>query len=155
MTTAGDKKKTVADKEAEEAAKQRAAIAEADADYREAVAKAAEKRDKAIEKATDGKSGNVAETAWNETKAEEDPLYKDCAPDHRRKLDDIVTAVRQTGNADVVGFEDFEAKVLELLTERGESPAAVAAEKAEKAADEAKDAKKAAKVNKATKANKK
>jgi hypothetical protein len=126
MTTAGAKKKSAADKAAEEAAEQRAAINEADADFREAVAKATEKRDKAIEKATKGKSGNVAEIAWNETKSDDDPLYKDCAVDHRRKLDDIVTAVRQTGNADVVGLEDFEAKVVELLKDRGEEPGTLA-----------------------------
>jgi hypothetical protein len=117
-----DKKKTEAEKAAEEAAERQNAINEADAAFREDVAKAAEKRDKAIAKATKGMSTNVAEEAWNETKAEGDPEYRAVAADHRAKLDTVVEAIRTTGNADVVGLEAFEAKVVELLEKRGETP---------------------------------
>jgi hypothetical protein len=117
-----DKKKTEAEKAAEEAAERQNAINEADAAFREDVAKAAEKRDKAIAKATKGMSTNVAEEAWNETKAEGDPEYRAVAADHRAKLDTVVEAIRTTGNADVVGLEAFEAKVVELLEKRGEMP---------------------------------
>lgn len=113
-----------ADKAKEEAAKRVEAEQKIDAEFREAVAKATEKRDKALAKLSPG--SNIAETAWNETKAEEDPLYKDSTADHRRKLDTVVEAVKTTGNADVVGLEDFEARVIELLAEAGTPAGTVA-----------------------------
>lgn len=92
---------------------------EIDAQFREDVAKAAEKRDKALAKLSrkPGHGGNIAEIAWNDTKAEEDPPYNAITADHRHKLDVVVDAVRTTGNADVAGLELFEARVVELLAE--------------------------------------
>lgn len=106
-------------KAAEEGAKEEAKRAEIDAKFRDDVRKAAEHRDKALAKLP--RTGNIAEIAWNETKAEEDPEYNAVAGDFRQKLDTVVQAVRQTGNADVVGLEAFEEKVKELLAEEKEA----------------------------------
>lgn len=111
-------------KSAEEAAKKQAAVNEADAAFREDVRKAAEKRAKAREKA--GANDNIAERAWNETKAEDDPVYGECALDFRQKLDAVVEAVRNTGNADVVGLEKFEERARQLLAEQGGEPGSTA-----------------------------
>lgn len=105
----------------EESAKVEAKRNEIDAQFRDDVAKAAEKRDKALAKLPRRGTGNVAETAWNETKREEDPEYKNIAGEHRRKLDDVVNAVRETGNADVAGLEAFEERVKEVLAEEKEA----------------------------------
>lgn len=110
-------KKSKADEAADEAAKRQAGITEADAAFREDVAKAADKRAKALAKLP-GYSGNLAEEAWNETKAEGDPEYKDLATDFRQKLDTAVTAIEQTGNADIVGLEEFERVVVRLIAKR-------------------------------------
>lgn len=59
--------------------------------------------------------GSYAEIAWNDTKAEGDPLYAECTGDHRRKLDTAVDAITRTGRADIVGLEAFEARVKELI----------------------------------------
>ena len=91
----------------------------ADAQFREDVAKAAEKRDKALAKLPG--SGNIAEEAWNSTKADEDPAYNAVAADHRAKLDTAVQTIRETGNADIVGLEAFEEKVKELLADEKEA----------------------------------
>lgn len=109
-------KETAAEKAARESAERTAAINEADAEFREDVAKAAAKRDKAIAKF---KSPNVAEQAWNETKSESDPDYNAVSGDFRQKLDNVVQSVKETGNADVVGLEEFEKRVVELLAEQG------------------------------------
>lgn len=113
-------KKSEADKAAEKAAERTNAINEADATFKEEVAKAAEKRAKAIEK-VDGASTNLAEAAWDATKAEADPRYRDSAQSHRQKLDAAVVAIQQTGNADIVGLEEFEKEVKRLIAERGET----------------------------------
>lgn len=105
--------------EAQEAAKTEQKRTDIDAKFREDVRKAAEHRDKALAKLP--RSGNIAEIAWNETKAEGDPEYRDVAGDHRLKLDNVVQAVRETGNADVAGLEAFEEKVKELLAEEKEA----------------------------------
>lgn len=123
------KSQTEADKAAKEAAERKAAIDKADADFKAAVVKAAEAREKVLEKYPD--LGNVAEAAWNETKVEEDPPYKDVTLDKRQKLDSVVDTIKTTGNADVVGLEDFEARVIELLKER-KLPVAGVVEKDEK-----------------------
>lgn len=99
------------------AAKEAQIRQEADAEFREDVRKATEKRDKKLAKLTLGV--NIAEKAWNETKAEDDPPYNAISSDHRQRLDTVVQAVRETGNADVVGLEEFEARVLELVKEQG------------------------------------
>lgn len=115
---------------AQEAAKEEAKRTDIDATFRDDVRKASEKRDKALAKLPSSKHGNIAEVAWNETKTDEDPLYKDTVADHRAKLDTVVQAVRETGNADVVGLEAFEEKVKELLEEDKEAegtPSKVAA----------------------------
>lgn len=106
---------------AQEAAKEEAKRTDIDATFREEVQKAADKRTKALAKLPSEKHRNIAETAWNETKAKEDPEYKDTAPDHRAKLDTVVQAIRESGNADVVGLEAFEEKVRELLAEEAEA----------------------------------
>lgn len=85
----------------------------ADAQFREDVAKAVEKRDKALAKLPGG--GNVAETAWNETKADEDPAYNAVASDFRGKLDAAVRSITETKSAGIAGLEAFEARVKELL----------------------------------------
>lgn len=114
-------KATDTEKAATEAAKVAAKRNEIDAQFREDVRKAAEKRDKALEKFGPRHGGNIAEIAWNETKADEDPKYGDAAADHRRKLDTVVQAVRASGNADVVGLEAFEERVKELLADEAEA----------------------------------
>lgn len=106
---------------AQEAAKEEAKRTEIDAAFRDDVRKATEKRDKALAKLPSSKHGNIAETAWNETKGEDDPPYNETAADHRAKLDTVVQAVRETGNADVVGLEAFEERVRELLAEEAEA----------------------------------
>lgn len=106
---------------AQEAAKEEAKRAEVDTTFREDVRKAAEKRDKVLAKLPTTRRGNIAEVAWNETREDSDPVYADTAGDHRRKLDTVVQAVRETGNADVVGLEAFEEKVKELLAEEKEA----------------------------------
>ena len=114
-----------------DAAKEEAKRSEIDAQFREDVRKAAEKRDKALAKLPAVKHGNIAETAWNDTKAKEDPIYADTAADHRRRLDTVVQAIRESGNADVVGLEAFEGRVKELLAEEAEpagTPSKTAAE---------------------------
>lgn len=131
-------KQSEADKAREEAAKRTAALNEADATFREEVAKAAEKRDKARAKA--GAPLSIAERAWDETKSDDDPLYRETALTHRQKLDDVVAAVRTSGNADVVGLEEFEARVVELLAEEGATPGAgglVVADRAGRPTEEA------------------
>lgn len=133
------KLQTEADKAAKEAAERKAAIDKADADFKEAVAKAAEARDKVLEKYPD--LGNVAEAAWNDTKLEEDPLYKDVAFTKREQLNAAVDTIKQTGNADIVGLEEFEKRAVELLKER-HLPVAGVIEKTEaEKKDEAKTAK--------------
>lgn len=99
------------------AAKEAQIRQEADAEFREDVRKATEKRDKKLAKLKTGI--NIAEKAWNETKADDDPPYNAVSSDHKQKLDTIVQAVRETGNADVVGLEEFEARVKELVDEQG------------------------------------
>lgn len=111
--TATAKKETAAEKAGKESAARSAAIAEADATYREDVKAAGEKRAKALAKVPG--TGNLAETAWANTKSDEDPAYNDLALDFRQKLDAVVDAVRTTGNAGVVGLEEFEAEVVKLL----------------------------------------
>ncbi len=120
MTTATKKASDVrnaADDAKKKATERAEGLSKADAEFRDAVAKAAKKRADAIAKLPGG--GNIAETAWNETKADEDPEYNAVSSTFRAKLDDVVAAVRQTGNADVVGLEAFEARVVELLAEAG------------------------------------
>lgn len=129
------KLQTEAEKAQKEALERRTAIAEADQDFRDAVKKAAEARDKVLEKYPD--LGNVAEAAWNETKAEEGPLYKDVALTFRFKLDSTVDTIKQTGNADEIGLEEFEKRVVELLKER-HLPVAGVIEKTEAEKKEAK-----------------
>lgn len=104
---------------AKEGAEVEAKRNEIDADFREGVQKLQEKRDKALAKLP--RRGNIAEVAWNETKEEGDPPYNAVASDHRQKLDTIVQAVRETGNADVVGLEAFEERVKELLADEKEA----------------------------------
>jgi hypothetical protein len=108
-------KKSDKDTAREAAAEREQALAQADADFREDVAKAAAKRQKVLDKYPD--QGNIAERAWNATKSEDDVEYKALAGEFKQKLDDVVTAVRETGNADVVGLEEFEAEVVRLLAE--------------------------------------
>lgn len=126
-----------------DAAKDEAKRNEIDAEFRDAVNKASEKRTKALAK-LDSKRGpgaNIAEIAWNETKADEDPVYGDTTGEHRNKLAEVVRAVRETGNADVVGLEAFEARVAELLAEVKEAagtPSKVPAE-AKKNVDKGKE----------------
>jgi hypothetical protein len=105
----------------EEAAKLEAKENEINAEFREDVAKAVEKRDKALAKLPRKRGANTAEIAWNETKAEDDPAYNAIASDYRQKLDTVVQAIRETGNADVVGLEAFEERVKELLAEEKEA----------------------------------
>lgn len=118
---------------AQEAAEAEQTRAQIDADFRADVAKASEKRDKALaklDKKTGGTGGNIDEIAWNETKAEDDPVYNALAPDHRQKLRAVTDAVRSTGNADVVGLEAYEARIVELLADEkaaAGTPTAVAA----------------------------
>lgn len=109
---------TAKDKEesAQKAAKAAQERSEADTEFREAVQKAAEKRAKRLEKLG---GTSIAEKAWNETKAEEDPPYAQVSGDFRQKLDAIVATIRETGNADVVGLEAFEERVKELVAEEG------------------------------------
>lgn len=124
-----------------EAAKDEAKRTDIDAHFREDVRKASEKRDKALAKLGPRAGANIAEIAWNDTKAEDDPAYNDCAADHRAKLDTVVQAVRATGNADVVGLEAFEERVRELLAEEAEAagtPSKVPAE-AKKHAEKGKE----------------
>lgn len=97
------------------AAKRTAALKEADAKLAEAFAKAIEARDKVYAEWPD--ANNFAEIAWNNTKVDEDPLYKDVASPFRAKLDDAAATIRTTGNADIVGLEDFEVEVKRLLEE--------------------------------------
>lgn len=113
-----------------EAAKEEAKRTDIDAAFREDVRKAGEKRDKALAKLPSSKRGNIAETAWNDTKTDEDVPYNETAADFRARLDTVVQAVRETGNADVVGLEAFEERVKELLDEEKEAegtPSKVAA----------------------------
>lgn len=108
-------------KAADEAAKTEQKRNEIDAEFREDVHKAAEKRDKALAKLPRAATANIAETAWNDTKAEDDPDYANTAADHRRKLDTAVQAIRESGNADIAGLEAFEERVKELLAEEAEA----------------------------------
>lgn len=105
------------DKAAEVAAKDAQIRAEADAQFREDVAKAQEKRDKRLAKLSTGT--DIVEQAWNETKADDDPPYNALAADHLQKLRAVETAVRETGNADVIGLEAFEERLRELINEQG------------------------------------
>ena len=100
--------------EATEAEQTRAQI---DAKFREDIQKATEKRDKALAKLPNAPGANLDEVAWNETKADDDPLYNALTPDHRQKLRVVSDAVRSTGNADVVGLEAYEARIVELLAD--------------------------------------
>lgn len=130
MTTAtksAEEARSAADREMEEARERQARINEIDATFREEVKAAADRRAKALADLP-GYSTNFAETAWNETKAEDDPLYADVSPDFRRKLDTAVDSIRNTGSADIVGLEAFEARVKELIAEEKEEkePTAVA-----------------------------
>lgn len=106
-----------------EAAEVQAKRNEIDAQFRADVAAAGEKRNKALAKlpAEPGKGANIAELAWNQTKADDDPDYANTAGDHRRKLDTVVQAIRESGNADVVGLEAFEERVKELLADEKEA----------------------------------
>lgn len=121
------------EKAREEAVEEEQTRTEIDAAFHEDVAKASEKRNKALAKLDKkaGRGGNIAEIAWNETKAEEDPVYASTAFDHRNKLNAAVDAIRTSGNADIVGLEAFEARVVELLKEEKEAvgtPTRVAAD---------------------------
>lgn len=135
------------DKDAKLAAKEAEKRQEIDAEFREDVRKAAEKRDKALSKLKTGR--NLAEIAWNKTKAEEDPAYNAVDSTFRERLNTVVQTIRETGNADVVGLEAFEAEVKELVAEEG-GPTGTALEptampgKAE-AEEDARSAKKAGK----------
>lgn len=104
-----------------EGAEAEAKRADIDTRFREDVNKAAEKRNKALSKLPAERRKNIAETAWNETKAEDDPDFNAVTPDHRAKLNYTVQTVRETGNADIVGLEAFEAKVKELLADEKEA----------------------------------
>lgn len=119
------KSQTEAEKAAQKAAEDQAKRNQIEADFREDVAKAADKRAKALAK-LDPASVNVAEQAWNDTKPEGEPDYNGITSTKKAQLDLVVDAVRTSGNADVVGLEDFEARVAELLVERGETPGQVA-----------------------------
>jgi hypothetical protein len=111
--TAATKSKT--DEAREYAEERRIAITEADTAFHADVAKAAEKRDKVYADYPD--KSNLAEMAWNATKTDDDPLYKDVVGDFRRKLDFAAETVRATGNADIAGLEAFEAEIKRLLTD--------------------------------------
>lgn len=124
MTTnaikAAEDRRSAADEKKAEATERQAAINEIDATFREEVKAAADKRAAAMAELP-GESTNMAETAWNETKSEEDPLYADLAMDFRAKVDVAFDAIKTTGNADIAGLEDFEARVKELLAEEKEA----------------------------------
>lgn len=117
-TKSAEDRRTKADEAAEAARERQAKIAEIDTTFKDAVKAAADERAEALaELNEDFPSTNIAEQAWNETKAEADPLYADVAADFRQKLDVTVDTIKGTGNADEVGLEDFEARVKELLAE--------------------------------------
>ena len=119
--TAAEKSKA-AQKTAEESAKEQAKRAEIDKEFQDDVAKAAEKRTKALSKLSPkARGGNIAEIAWNDTKADEDPDFGSVDATHREKLNYVVQTIRETGNADVVGLEAFEERVKELLDEEKEA----------------------------------
>jgi hypothetical protein len=100
---------------AQESVEVEATRADIDRKFREDVAKAAEKRDKALAKLPNAPGANLDEIAWNETKADDDPVYAALVPDFKQKLHTVTEAVRATGNADVVGLEAYEARIVELL----------------------------------------
>lgn len=101
----------------EEAAKVVAKKAEIDKEFQDTVAKAAEERNAKLAKLPITPGTNIAEQAWNETKADEDPVYGACAFEHRAKLDTAVDSIKRSGSADIAGLEDFEVRVKELLAE--------------------------------------
>lgn len=110
-TPKGDKEQAALEASAERTA----ALAEADSEFKDAVAKAGEARKKVLDAYPD--AGNIAERAWNTTKRDDDVDYAAATLPFRQKLDTVVEAVRSSGNADVVGLEDFEAEVVRLLKE--------------------------------------
>lgn len=113
-------KKLEADKAAEEARERETKRNEADTEFRETVRKAGEKRAKVY---ADTGAGNIAEQAWNDTRDEDtDPPYNEISFTKRQQLDAVVEALRTSGNADVVGLEEFEARAKELLVESGVEP---------------------------------
>lgn len=75
------------------------------------------KRNKALAKFP---SDNLAEEAWNQTKAKEDPVYAECAMNHREKLDTHADSAIKSGLAE----SEFEKKVLELHKARTKSASA-------------------------------
>jgi hypothetical protein len=73
----------------------------------------------------------VAEQAWNETKADEDPEFIACTRDHQLKLTNAVHDIEEhfddplytTG---IAGLEDFEESVKTILTTQAAAEAAKA-----------------------------
>lgn len=118
MTTATAKKaQDDAQAQKDYAAEKQAAIAEADAEFQKAVEEAAAARQEVLDQYPD--ESNIAERAWNQTKSDEDPLYKDTTATHRHRLTTAVDSIRTTGTAGIEGLQEFEARAIELLAEAG------------------------------------
>lgn len=104
---------------AEEAAKAAAERKQIEADLQEDVNTAVAKHDAALAELP---GGSVAERAWNATKADDDPVYREISSVKKQQLAEVEEAVRRTGNADVVGLEAYEAEVKRLLEAEGITP---------------------------------